>query len=38
MFRLTADHDEQILFLVRAIKELAAPPPASTGRKIGFDP
>jgi hypothetical protein len=34
--RLT-DHDEQILLLVRAIKELAAPPPASTGRKIGFE-
>ncbi|MBM3286117.1 MAG: ORF6N domain-containing protein [Candidatus Eisenbacteria bacterium] len=35
--RLT-DHDEQILVLVRAIKELAAPPPASPKRKIGFRP
>ncbi len=32
-----ADHDDQILLLVRAIKELAAPPQAPSKRKIGFD-
>jgi hypothetical protein len=35
--RRLADHDDQILLLVRAIKELAAPPPAPGRRKIGFD-
>jgi hypothetical protein len=35
--RLT-DHDDQILLLVRAIKELAAPVPAPKKRKIGFLP
>jgi hypothetical protein len=35
--RLT-DHDEQILLLVRAIKELAAPVRPLKKRKIGFLP
>jgi len=34
--RRLAHHDEQILVLVRAIKELAALPPAPTTRRIGF--
>ncbi len=33
--RRLADHDEQILLLVRAIKELAAPPVAPARRRIG---
>jgi hypothetical protein len=34
--RRLADHDEQILTLIRAIKELATPPPAPPKRRIGF--
>jgi hypothetical protein len=36
--RRLADHDDQILVLVRAIKELAAPVPAPPKRRIGFKP
>ena len=36
--RRLGDHDEQILVLVRAIRELAVPPPAPARRRIGFRP
>lgn len=36
--RRLARHDEQILTLVRAIKELAALPPPPPARRIGFRP
>ena len=35
--RRLGDHDEQILLLVRAIKQLAAPPPEPRRRRIGFN-
>jgi hypothetical protein len=35
--RRLGDHDEQIILLVRAIKQLAAPPPEPKRRKIGFN-
>ncbi len=31
-----ADHDEQILALVRAIRQLASPAPVPKKRRIGF--
>jgi hypothetical protein len=34
--RRLADHDDQILNLIRAIKELATPPPLPPRRRIGF--
>jgi hypothetical protein len=36
--RRLADHDDQILALVRAIRELATPQPATPRRRIGFRP
>jgi len=36
--RRLGDHDEQILVLVRAIRELAVPPPVPARRRIGFRP
>jgi hypothetical protein len=34
--RRVADHDEDITGIVRAIRELAAPPAPRPGRRIGF--
>ena len=34
--RHLADHDEQLLALVRAIRQLATPPVSPLRRKIGF--
>lgn len=36
--RRLADHDDQILALVRAIRELASPQPTAPWRRIGFKP
>ena len=35
--RHLADHDEQILVLVRALKELTGPGPVPKARRIGFE-